>query len=132
MAYLLMTDDDEDFLVATAIVLRKAGHEVDTETQTDKVVERIRKRMPDLLILDVMFPEDASAGFDLARTIRRTFQDMKILMLTAVNTKFPLGFNASDIDDEWLPVTDFLEKPVDLDVLRDRVEALVAKKNKES
>jgi len=132
MAYLLMTDDDEDFLVATAMVLRKAGHEVDTETQTDKVVERIRKRMPDLLILDVMFPEDASAGFDLARTVRRTFQDMKILMLTAVNTKFPLGFSADDIDDEWLPVTDFLEKPVDLDVLRDRVEALVAKKNKES
>jgi DNA-binding response OmpR family regulator len=127
-----MTDDDEDFLVATAMVLRKAGHEVDTETQTDKVVERIRKRMPDLLILDVMFPEDASAGFDLARTVRRTFQDMKILMLTAVNTKFPLGFSADDIDDEWLPVTDFLEKPVDLDVLRDRVEALVAKKNKES
>jgi DNA-binding response OmpR family regulator len=132
MAYLLMTDDDEDFLLATAIVLRKAGHEVDTETQTDKVAERIWKRMPDLLILDVMFPEDASAGFDLARTIRRTFHDMKILMLTAVNTKFPLGFGADDIDDEWLPVTDFLEKPVDLDVLRDRVEALVAKKNKES
>jgi len=131
MAYLLITDDDEDFLVATTMVLRKAGHEVATETQTGKVVERIQKRMPDLLILDVMFPEDASAGFDLARTVRRTFQDMKILILTAVNTKFPLGFSAKDIDDEWLPVTDFLEKPVDLDVLRDRVEALLAKKNKE-
>jgi DNA-binding response OmpR family regulator len=127
-----MADDDEDFLVAAAMVLRKAGHEVATETQAHKVGERVRKRKPDLLILDVMFPEDASAGFDLARTVRRTFQDMKILMLTAVNTKFPLGFSADDIDDEWLPVTDFLEKPVDLDVLRDRVEALVAKKNKES
>jgi len=38
-------------------------------------------------------------------------------MLTAVNTKFPLGFGPKDIDDRWLPVTDFLEKPVDFDVL---------------
>lgn len=132
MAYLLMADDDEDFLVAAAMVLRKAGHEVATEMQADKVVERVWKRKPDLLILDVMFPEDASAGFELARAARATFQDIKILMLTAVNAKFPLGFSANDIDDEWLPVTDFLEKPVDLDVLQDRVEALLAKKSKES
>ena len=30
-----------------------------------------------------------------------------------------------DIDDTWLPTSDFLEKPVDLDVLRDRVDALL-------
>ena len=29
-------------------------------------------------------------------------------MLTAVNAKFPLGFSATDIDDRWLPVSDFL------------------------
>ncbi|GAJ17044.1 unnamed protein product [marine sediment metagenome] len=46
-------------------------------------------------------------------------------MLTAINTKFPLGFGLKDIDDRWLPVTDFLEKPVDFDVLISKVAKLL-------
>jgi CheY-like chemotaxis protein len=78
--------------------------------------------------LDVMFPEDASAGFALARTMRHEKEKLKnipILMLTAINTKFPLGFGPKDIDDSWMPVTDFLEKPVDFDVLKDKVAKLL-------
>jgi hypothetical protein len=30
-----------------------------------------------------------------------------------------------DIDDTWLPVADFVEKPVDFDVLRNKVSALL-------
>jgi hypothetical protein len=48
-------------------------------------------------------------------------------MLTAVNAKFPLGFGSRDIDDNWLPVSDFLEKPMDFDVLRGKVDALLLK-----
>jgi DNA-binding response OmpR family regulator len=46
-------------------------------------------------------------------------------MLTAVNVKFPLGFGLDDVDDAWLPVNDFVEKPVDLKVLENRVTALL-------
>jgi DNA-binding response OmpR family regulator len=77
-----------------------------------------------------MFPEDSTAGFELARAMRKKYeglQQVPILMLTAVNTKFPLGFSARDIDEDWLPVSDFLEKPVDLDVLEQRVAAILAR-----
>ena len=37
----------------------------------------------------------------------------------------PMGFNERDIDKEWLPVSDFVEKPVDLNVLKDKVHALL-------
>ena len=50
---------------------------------------------PDLLVLDVMFPEDACGGFELARALRSRddlLAEMPILMLTAINTAFPLGF----------------------------------------
>jgi hypothetical protein len=47
-------------------------------------------------------------------------------MLTAINTKFPLGFGPKDIDDRWMSVTDFLEKPVDFDVLRGKVAKLLS------
>lgn len=68
------------------------------------------------MILDVMFPEDSSAGVDLARKIRhypKRLQSIPSLMLTAANTGFPLGFSSRDVDEYWLPVSDFLEKPVD-------------------
>ena len=34
-------------------------------------------KMADLVILDVMFPEDSSAGFELARTMRLDNEDLK-------------------------------------------------------
>ncbi len=37
------------------------------------------------------------------------------------------GFGSRDIDDNWLPISDFLEKPVDFDVLLNKVDALLPK-----
>jgi DNA-binding response OmpR family regulator len=128
MSYLMIVDDDEDFAAAAAKVLSNVGHEVRIELETTSVIQIMEQRPPDLLILDVMFPQNESAGFELARTIRQKggkLGSVPILMLTAVNTKFPLGFGPSDADDHWLPIDDFVEKPVDLNVLRKRVSALL-------
>jgi hypothetical protein len=54
--------------------------------------------LPDALILDVMFPENPSGGFELARSIRKKWGEIPVLMLTAVNQQFPLGFSGKDID----------------------------------
>jgi DNA-binding response OmpR family regulator len=129
MPYLLIVDDDEDFASTTATVLREEGYDVQVELDIDSAVKSMESKPPDLAILDVMFPEDASAGFELARFMRHEKEKLKkipILMLTAINTKFPLGFGSKDIDEEWMPVTEFLEKPVDFDVLRDKVAKLLS------
>ena len=128
MAYLMIIDDDEDFANAAAITLRSAGHEVDIHLDTESPLAAMERRGPDLVILDVMFPENSSAGFEFARSIRHhneKLEGIPILMLTAVNTKFPLGFSSRDIDNEWLPVTEFIEKPVDFDMLKQRVSELL-------
>ena len=130
MADLMLVDDDEDFALAAAKSLEGAGHEVRVELDIAGATRSLEEKPPDLLILDVMFPEDASAGFKLARSIRHAATKLKnlpILMLTAVNQRFPLGFGRQDTDDVWMPVDDFLEKPVDLGVLRKRVASLLGR-----
>ena len=129
MAHVMIVDDDEDFASAAATGLRAAGHRVQIELETSAALRSMTQRAPDLVILDVMFPESSSAGFDLARQMRETAAKLgaiPVLMLTAVNQRFPLGFSARDIDDEWLPVHDFLEKPVDIETLRSKVAAMLA------
>ena len=128
MAYVMIVDDDSDFATAAATALRRAGLEVAIEPTTGSAKTSMQARPPDLVILDVMFSEDISAGFELARAMRHCddrLKDIPILMLTAVNARFPLGFSRQDIDEEWLPVSDFVEKPVDLRMLLGRVEALL-------
>jgi len=124
----MVVDDDEDFANAAAKVLRDAGHDVRIQLDTETAMQAMEARRPDLVILDVMFPESSSAGFELARAIREGSDGLKnvpVLMLTAVNQKFPLGFSALDADDVWLPIDGFLEKPVDLDLLRSTVSSLL-------
>jgi len=129
MAYLMVVDDDKDLANAVAIALRGSGHEVDIHLDTQSPLPAMEQRRPDLVILDVMFPENSSAGLELARLIRRHSEEevkgIPILMLTAVNAEFPMGFSPRDIDDEWLPVTDFIEKPVDFAVLLQKISELL-------
>lgn len=95
------------------------------ETASERALPRIRERRPDAVILDVMFPEDDAAGFEVARSIRRNCGQLPVLLLTAVNQSFSLGFSGQDLDPKWLPAADFLEKPVDLKLLCEKVSTLV-------
>ena len=127
MAYVLIIDDDEDFSNAAAIELREAGYEVAEELSIVGGQASIAARKPDILLLDVMFPEDSSAGLKLAQTLHKDVPTLPIILLTAVNQEFPLGFSKKDIDDVHMPVNDFLEKPVDLDTLCRTVSELIKK-----
>jgi two-component system NtrC family response regulator/two-component system nitrogen regulation response regulator GlnG len=126
MASLLIVDDDQDFSSAVATFLRNAGHQTVVEDSPDSALAYLKNQLPDAVVLDVMFPESPSAGFELARAIRRLYKNLPILMLTAVNQQYPLGFSTKDIDPDYLPVTDFLEKPIDFRVLCEKVSKLVA------
>ena len=126
MAYLLIVDDDADFAGAVGTILQKQGHDVGIETDSGKALSRIGERRPAAVILDVMFPESDTAGFEVARSIRKTFGELPVILLTAVNQSFPLGFSGKDLDPAWLPAADFLEKPVDLEILCSKVARVLS------
>jgi two-component system, OmpR family, alkaline phosphatase synthesis response regulator PhoP len=128
MAYLLLVDDDMDFAQAVGTVLSAQGHEIEIENEAEQALARIQARRPDAVILDVMFPENDTAGFEVARAIRRAFGHLPLLLLTGVNQRFPLGFSNQDLDPNWLPADAFLEKPIDFAVLVSKVDEVLAGK----
>jgi CheY-like chemotaxis protein len=82
-----------------------------------------------VIILDVMFPEDSSAGFKIARRLKANADLAKIpiIMLSAVNEKgiYMGRFTHHDLDDSWLPVNMFLDKPVSPKALIEKVSEMI-------
>jgi len=98
----------------------------------ENVIENVSSYGPDLIILDVIFPEDHSAGFKIARELKNDDELVKIpiIMLSAVNEKgiFVGRFNDQDIDQSWLPVNKFLDKPVQSKELLRLVKSVLKEK----
>ena len=76
-----------------------------------------------------MFPDDPVAGISLAREIRhkRKTRDLPIVLLTGVNQEFPMDFSADDIDPDWMPVQEFIEKPFETQELVRAINRLLKK-----
>ena len=124
-----IVDDDKDIVEILSMVLKPKGYEVVSSYSAKETLDKARKEKPDLIILDVMFPENPSEGFDVARELHQDEELKKIpvIVLSAVNEKYRLGFSDKDIDDEWLPVREFVEKPIEPDKFLGLVEKIVGK-----
>jgi CheY-like chemotaxis protein len=118
---ILIVDDDPDVVVAGRIVLERAGHSVESASNSVDGLRAVEDWRPDLLILDVMM-EEPDDGLRLARELRRKGHSLPILMLTSVNQAMGLRI---DKDDEIVPVDEFQEKPADPAVLVQKVEQLL-------
>ena len=129
MANILIIDDDPDMVLATRLCLERDGHKVESASNSAEGLNRIKAGKPDLIILDVMM-DSATSGFQFALALRgpnpdpemAAFRKIPIVMLTAIHSTTPLRFGP---DEDYLPVDDFVEKPIEPDVLLAKVNALL-------
>jgi len=128
MARIMIIDDDVELAENLSIFLKDAGYTTQILNDTKGATEKLIEETPDLLVLDVMFPEDQAAGFDLARKIRHTneISSLPIILQTGVNQHFPMDFSEKDIDKKWMPVQKFVEKPIDMQKLLKKVQELLS------
>ncbi|MBT3191847.1 MAG: response regulator transcription factor [Verrucomicrobia bacterium] len=128
MKRVYLVDDDVDQVENMTMILEAKGYAVGSQFDDADLVDNIREFNADVIILDVMFPGDDSAGFRMARLLRQEdrFKTKPIIMLSAVNEEgsFPGKFSNKDIDDAFLPITVFIDKPVDPNLLTAKIEAL--------
>ena len=126
MTKILIIDDDRDIVENLEMILEAHGYEVAIKWDTDNLENEVRRINPDLIILDIMFPEDPQAGFSAARMLRKhkEFQKIPVILLSAVNQRSNLsfGFSDSDISEDFMPVSSFIEKPVEPKVLLNKIK----------
>jgi DNA-binding response OmpR family regulator len=123
----MMVDDDEAFTEAVALALRQEGYEMAIESDTAAALKEMESRAPDLVILDVMFPEDDLAGLELARAMskRRELSGIPILMLTGANPTLARNCTALASDAAGRPGAAFLDKSMGLDQLIGKVKSFL-------
>lgn len=130
MPKILVIEDDADMVTAIRMPLEANDYEVFAAATGEEGLQKVKEVEPDLIILDVMM-ETTTAGFQVSLQLRNPDEDSEyaayrhipILMLTAIHTTTSLRFGP---DEAYLPVDDFVDKPVDPDVLLKKVRALIS------
>lgn len=109
---ILIIDDDIDLVEIIRVTLENENFDVIDAQNGDRGVAMAKDRSPDLILLDVMMSK-VDEGFQVAYELRGdpTTKDIPILMLTAVVDQTGFDFNPEK-DADFLPVDEFLEKPV--------------------
>jgi CheY-like chemotaxis protein len=128
MARILIVDDDPDIIEGIKVVLESRSHQVLSALSGEDGLKKAKKQMPELVILDIMM-ETRDKGFDVARALKKDnkLKNVPILMLTAIKDKMGLDFKKESGDETWLPVDDYVDKPLKPDELISKVENLLKK-----
>jgi len=127
MAKILIIDDDPDFVEAMKIILESDGYDVDAAYDGDEALLKIRNELPDLILLDIMM-RSKSEGFSLARIIKQdeSLKKIPIIAVSAVTKETGFKFNP-DIDQDFFPVDEYLEKPIESEKLLEVVSKMLHK-----
>jgi CheY-like chemotaxis protein len=124
MAKVLVVDDDPDFVKVTSKILQRAGHEVVSAANGAKALKTMRQDPPDVVLLDIMMSYILD-GLDVSREMADDpkLKDVPVIMVTSLT-----GVKGSAMfpTDEYIPVDEWLSKPVDPDALLARVNAAVS------
>jgi CheY-like chemotaxis protein len=133
-AKVLTVDDDRDLVETLRIVLESGGYEVVAAYDAETGLQKVRSERPDLVLLDVMMPS-ATEGFHFVWKLRNLegeyFRTVPVIVLTAIHEKTELRFYPDSGDGsykagEYLPVQDFMDKPVEPKDLLERVERVLS------
>jgi len=112
-AKVLLVDDEEDFLSTLAERLQTRGLEVNTATSGEQAVAKAEEQCYDLIILDLAMP--GMDGIETLKLIKGKQPDAEIIFLTGQ------GSIKTSIEAMKLGAEDFLEKPVNISDLLDRI-----------
>jgi two-component system phosphate regulon response regulator PhoB/two-component system alkaline phosphatase synthesis response regulator PhoP len=117
-----VVDDEPDILELVSIHLGRAGFEVKTFPDASGFLRFLKRRVPDLLVLDLMLPD--TDGLEICKQLKADdrFDAVPIIMLTA------RGGEADKVLGLELGADDYVTKPFSPRELVARVRAVLRRK----
>lgn len=132
---ILVVDDDRDLVEALRLALETAGFIVVAAYDAVQGLAQAESQRPHLIVLDVMMP-NATEGFHFVWKLRQSADErlraIPIVLLTAVHERTSLRFYPDSGDgtyqpSEYLPVQEFIDKPVDPAWLVEKIRQVLAR-----
>lgn len=114
---ILIIEDHETLGYVLVEYLRIHGFQPTLETSAEAGLQRLKKELPHLCLLDVSLP--GMDGFEMAKQIRKEWKDLPIIFLTA------RGLKVDKIKGLMLQADDYLVKPVDEEELVLRIHSVL-------
>ncbi|MDW8258969.1 MAG: response regulator, partial [Gammaproteobacteria bacterium] len=99
-ARILLIDDDEQLAELLREFLELQGFAVEWAGRAEAALDAIERRMPDLIVLDVMLP--GMSGFEALKRIRER-HDVPVIMLTARGEEAERILGLMGGADDYLP-----------------------------
>lgn len=112
-ASIMLVDDEEKFLDVLSDRLEARGLKVNTVTRGEDAIDEVEGKNFDAIIVDLAMP--GIDGIETLRRIKEKRPDLEIIMLTGHGTV------QSGVEAMKLGAEDFLEKPVDINVLLEKI-----------
>jgi DNA-binding response OmpR family regulator len=114
---ILVVDDEPNIREVVTLYLRRDGFEVDVAADGEAALAAIERKIPDLIVLDLMLP--TVDGWHVTRALRLGDYHIPIIMLTAK------GDEADKIVGLELGADDYVTKPFSPKELVARVKAVL-------
>lgn len=125
MALIYIVEDDESIREIETIALKNSNYIVSAFENAKEFYKKLDELVPDLILLDVMLPDES--GYDIVRKLRKrpATQDIPIIMGTAKTTEMDMIKGLDGGAD------DYIKKPFSIMELITRVKALLRRTAKE-
>ena len=119
MSLIYIVEDDSDIREIETIALKNSGYTIQAFETAREFYRKLSERLPDLVILDVMLPDES--GYDIVKKLRKTpaSKNLPIIMVTAKTQEIDMIKGLDDGAD------DYIKKPFSIMELISRVKALL-------
>jgi CheY-like chemotaxis protein len=127
MAKILIVDDDVGLVESFSEILEEHAYTTVRASNGEECFLKAKSEKPDLILLDVMMVKE-NEGFEVAKRLRadKETRHIPVILVTGIRKAKNLPFEFEP-DDDWLPVTAVLEKPVPPEALLAHIAAALKK-----
>ena len=118
---ILLVDDEKDFTEVLSERMETRGFKVEIADSGIVAIEKVKEQSYDAIILDLAMPQ--MNGIDVLKILLKENPNLQIIFLTGHATL------EKGIEAVKLGAVDFMEKPVDIDTLIEKVNEAKTKRD---